>query len=169
MPAFDHIWRLGPFFVRRFAIKASARKCLESAMNTPCISDTMNKFLLPAFAFLLSATPSLAIDANILRQLNRLSPQERIEQRCDIEAMEQVTKGSGGFNVDRVVSYTFGAPDVGEAAVKAPGAVFRSRSQWYRLSYKCKVNAETLAVKDFEFKVGDKVPKDDWSRYYLYD
>jgi hypothetical protein len=129
----------------------------------------MIKFLLPAFAFASMATPSLAVDANILRQLNRLSPQERIEQRCDIEAMEQVTKGSGDYNVDRVVSYTFGAPDVGEAEVKAPGAVFRSRSQWYRLSYNCSVNAETLAVKDFDFKVGDQVPKDDWARYYLYD
>lgn len=128
----------------------------------------MIKYLLPTVALLAYATPSLAIDANIIRQLNRLSPKERIEQRCDIEAMEQISKGKGGYNADRVVSYTFGAPKVGANSVKADGAAFRSKGNWYRLQYDCTINTKTLSVTSFQFQIGEKVPQEDWARYYLY-
>lgn len=133
------------------------------------ISDTMIKYFLPTATLCLLASQSLALDASILSQLNRLEPQERLEQRCDIEAMEQVSKAKGGFNADRVVSYTFGAPKVTDNSIKASGAVFRSKGQWFRLKYKCSIDTKSLAVKTFDFEVGDEVPEEDWDRYYLYD
>lgn len=129
----------------------------------------MIKYLLSTIVLVAMATPSFAVDASIIRQLNRLAPQERIEQRCDIEAMEQISKSKGGFNADRVVSYTFGAPNIGEDNIKAKGAVFRSKGQWYRLKYKCSIDTKSLSIKSFEFTIGEKVPQEDWARYYLYD
>lgn len=117
----------------------------------------------------LAAFPALAIDARIKGQLEKLDPEERLEQRCDIEAMDQISDGKGGFRPDKVIAYAFGDPNVEGTTLKTKGAVFRSKGEWYRLSYKCEATADRLDVSAFKYKVGDVVPHEDWAAHYLYD
>lgn len=125
--------------------------------------------LLAALISVSMAAPALAIDANILRQLNVLAPEERLEQRCDIEAMERIASEQKGMKPDKVIAYAFGDPDVTSDSIKAAGAVFRSGGNWYRLRYKCKITPSTLGIRDFNYKVGEKVPEEQWAKHYLYD
>nr|WP_185969905.1 DUF930 domain-containing protein [Rhizobium straminoryzae] len=115
------------------------------------------------------ALPAQAIDNRIVRQLDALTPEERREQRCDIEAMNRIARESEGFRPDKVIAYTFGDTVEKGDLIRAPGAVFRSRGDWYRLRYKCQTANDGLEVKSFDYKVGSKVPREQWEQYYLYD
>ena len=125
--------------------------------------------LLATLAGLPAAMPAFAIDANVLRQLNVLAPEERLEQRCDIEAMERIAKEQKGMKPDKVIAYAFGDPDVAPDSINASGAVFRSGGEWYRLRYKCQIAPSTLGIRNFDYKVGDKVPEAQWAKHYMYD
>jgi hypothetical protein len=116
----------------------------------------------------LALSPAFAIDARIRSQLEKLTPEERLEQRCDIEAMDKID-GKGGFRPDKVIAYAFGDPKLEGTTLKTRGAVFRSKGEWYRLSYKCEASADRLEVKTFNYKIGDMVPHEDWAAHYLYD
>ncbi|CDN46978.1 DUF930 domain-containing protein [Neorhizobium galegae] len=119
---------------------------------------------------LLSALPAHALDAHIVRQLDALAPDERREQRCDIEAMDRIKKDNKGeFKPDKVIAYTFSQPVEDGNAIRAPGAVFRSAGDWYRLKYKCETGDKGLEVMSFDYKIGSKVPREEWEKYYLYD
>jgi hypothetical protein len=117
----------------------------------------------------LAAFPAMAIDARIRGQLEKLTPEERLEQRCDIEAMDRISDGKGGFRPDKVIAYAFGDPKLDGTTLKTKGAVFRSKGEWFRLSYKCEASDDRLEVNAFKYKVGDMVPREDWAAHYLYD
>ena len=117
----------------------------------------------------LVASPALAIDARIRTQLQKLTPEERLEQRCDIEAMDQISKAKGGFRPDKVIAYAFGDPKLNGTTFKTKGAVFRSRGEWYRLSYKCEASPDRLEVNAFKYSIGKVVPHEDWEEHYLYN
>jgi hypothetical protein len=133
----------------------------------------MRKFLpaaLSAFFLALQAfTPAFAIDANVMRELNVLAPEERLEQRCDIEAMERIATEQKGMRPDKVIAYTFGDPEVGKNSIKASGAVFRSSGEWFKLKYKCQLKSDSLSIQSFEYHVGDRIPEEQWKKLYLYD
>ncbi|MDI7861309.1 DUF930 domain-containing protein [Rhizobiaceae bacterium n13] len=122
-----------------------------------------------AALLLLSASPVLALDKSIVSQLQKLDPETRLEQRCDTEALDRIAKGGKGFKPDKVIAYTFSDPVHGNNSIEAPGAVFRSKGEWYRLSYSCKTGPKHIKVQDFDYKVGKQVPRDKWEEYYLYD
>ncbi|WP_436252068.1 DUF930 domain-containing protein [Neorhizobium sp. LjRoot104] len=129
----------------------------------------MKTWSLAALA-LLSALPAHALDARIVRQLDALAPDERREQRCDIEAMDRIKQDNKGeFKPDKVIAYTFGDPIEAGNAIRAPGAVFRSAGDWYRLRYKCETGDEGLKVMSFDYKIGSKIPREEWEKYYLYE
>ena len=117
----------------------------------------------------LCASPALALDARIRGQLEKLTPEERLEQRCDMEAMDRIGGGKGGFRPDKVIAYAFGDPKLDGTTFKTKGAVFRSGGEWYRLSYKCEASDDRLEVNAFKYKIGDVVPHEDWAAHYLYD
>ncbi|MDX3928825.1 MAG: DUF930 domain-containing protein [Shinella sp.] len=115
------------------------------------------------------ASSAHAIDGNIKRQLEKLDPNERVEQRCDIEAMERISAAKEGYRPDKVIAYAFGDTTLSGDMLKTKGAVFRSKGEWYRLSYRCEVTADRLDVTAFKFKIGEMVPHEDWQAHYLYD
>ncbi|MFC6445485.1 DUF930 domain-containing protein [Shinella zoogloeoides] len=117
----------------------------------------------------LCASPALALDARIRGQLEKLTPEERLEQRCDMEAMDRIGGGKGGFRPDKVIAYAFGDPKLDGTTFKTKGAVFRSRGEWYRLSYKCEASDDRLEVNAFKYRIGEQVPHEDWAAHYLYD
>ncbi len=128
----------------------------------------MNRSLSVVAIVLFSASASHALDARIVRQLNALAPEERREQRCDMEAMSRI-RAEGKFRPDKVIAYTFSDPVEKGNELKAPGAVFRSAGDWYRLKFKCETGDRGLKIVSFDYKIGSMVPRDEWEQYYLYD
>ncbi|MGR6431603.1 DUF930 domain-containing protein [Rhizobium sp. PAMB 3174] len=111
------------------------------------------------------STPTVQVE----KQLDRLAPEEELEQRCDIEAMNRIDKDNAKFDPDKVIAYAFGPTQVNGTTIKAKGAVFRSHEHWYRLSYTCETGAKRLTVEKFDYKIGSEVPRDQWDSHYLYD
>jgi hypothetical protein len=115
------------------------------------------------------ATSAFAVDPAIKKQLQKLDPSERMEQSCDTEAMKQIADKKDGFKPDKVIAYTFSDPDMGENSIKAPGAVFRSKGDWYHLTYDCETGPQHIHVRSLSIEIGSKVPREDWGPHYLYD
>ena len=67
--------------------------------------------LLPAA---LMAVSAFAVDPAIKKQLQKLDPEERLEQSCDTEAMKRIAQEKTGFRPDKVIAYTFHDPALGE-------------------------------------------------------
>lgn len=123
-----------------------------------------------AYPLIFAATfsPALAMDQSLVRQFEKLDPQTRLEQRCDTEAMERINADKSTFKPDKVIAYTFAEPVMKEDKMKAPGAVFRSKGEWYKLKFKCLTDAEHLDILSFEYKIGELVPHESWDEFYLY-
>lgn len=128
-----------------------------------------NKTVFLTLLALLAAVPAHALDARLAKQLQALAPDERREQRCDMEAMKRIAREQKGFKPDKVIAYTFADPVEEGNLVRAPGAVFRSKGDWYRLKFKCETGERGLKIRSFKYKLGAKVPREEWERYYLYD
>ena len=108
-------------------------------------------------------------DARMNKQLLKLDPQTRLEQTCDTEVMLRLNKDKRSYSVDKVIAYAFKDTTFGKDAISAPGAVFRSRGEWYHLAYKCVTGPQHLDAQSLNYRIGGKVPKEQWETYYLYD
>lgn len=129
----------------------------------------MKPVIFSVVPLLLASFPALALDARIERQLEALDPDTRLEQACDTEAMARITADRNGFKADKVIAYTFAEPQLKGDSLKAPGAVFRSRGEWYRLSFTCATGPRRVNVKSFDYQIGSIVPRAAWTENYLYD
>jgi hypothetical protein len=129
----------------------------------------MLKFIAILLPLASIATSALAVDATMKKELEKLDPSERMEQACDAEAMKRIGTEKTGFKPDKVIAYTFSDPNMAPDSMNAPGAVFRSKGDWYHLAYKCATGPEHVHVRDLSYQIGDKVPRDSWQKYYLYD
>ncbi|PQZ28839.1 DUF930 domain-containing protein [Ochrobactrum vermis] len=129
--------------------------------------------VLPASAFVsllllgLAVSPSSAMNASEKAQLEKLDPATRLEQRCDVEAMERITREQNKFSVDKVLAYAFSDPVTRKNSIKADGAAFRSREHWYKLSFVCKTDEEHINIVSFRYDIGDEVPQNQWDKHYL--
>ena len=122
--------------------------------------------LLSAFSL---AFPAFAVDPAIKKQLEKLDPATRLEQSCDTEAMSRINKDETGYKPDKVIAYTFKDPVPSDDRLEAPGAVFRSKGDWYHLSYNCITGPQHINVRELNYEIGEKVPREKWDKYYLYD
>ena len=113
------------------------------------------------------AMPANAMTALEIAQLKKLDPATRLEQRCDVEAMEVINRSEAGFSPDKVLAYAFSEPTIKPQSIVAKGAALRSRNQWYRLSYSCKTDTDRMTILSFKYKLGDIVPHDQWDAHYL--
>ncbi len=111
--------------------------------------------------------PAAAMNASEKAQLERLDPATRLEQRCDVEAMERISREQAKFSVDKVLAYAFSDPVVKENSIQADGAAFRSREHWYKLSYACKTDDEHIKILSFSYTIGSEVPQNQWDKHYL--
>jgi hypothetical protein len=128
----------------------------------------MRKLIWLATMAIYTANPTLAMDQSLVRQFEKLDPETRLEQRCDTEAMEQISADKTVYRPDKVIAYTFADPIMENNFMKAPGAVFRSKGEWYRLKFKCSTGPDHIDVLSFKYKIGDLVPHDEWEQHYLY-
>ncbi|WP_246710249.1 DUF930 domain-containing protein [Martelella soudanensis] len=128
----------------------------------------MTKAFLALITLTLIATPALAINQRVENELDRLDPEEKLEQRCDIEAMGRIDEARKDMSPDKVIAYTFAPTKVNGTTLDAPGAAMRSHGHWYKLSYHCAAASDELAIKSFSFKIGNEIPRKAWDRLYLY-
>ncbi|MBP2443162.1 DUF930 domain-containing protein [Rhizobium leguminosarum] len=99
--------------------------------------------------------------------LKSLAADERVVQLCNIEAMAQIHKWKATLRPDNLVAYAMADLKVSSHEITADGAAFRARKRWYRVRYRCNVNADLDNVQSFAFSVGKEIPKDSWSSHYL--
>jgi hypothetical protein len=138
--------------------------CADHRCHIPVITA-----LAAAFAIILNTiTPSFGMDPRTYASLRRLDPDLRLEQICDLAAMEHITREMRHFRPDRAKSYVTSAPDHLGDMLQARGAAFRSGGDWYGLSFICKASSDHLKVLAFDYKVGKLIPESDWPTYGLW-
>ncbi|RTL93806.1 DUF930 domain-containing protein [Ancylobacter aquaticus] len=101
------------------------------------------------------------------RELERLGDEDRLAQLCDLEAMEQIHAWRADFQPDRLVDYASGDTSLEGAVFTARGGAFRSRRQWYEVSYRCELDPPLRKVVGFAFHVGAAIPREEWVSYNL--
>ncbi|WP_410000583.1 DUF930 domain-containing protein [Mesorhizobium sp. SP-1A] len=128
----------------------------------------MKRLCLAASALLVLGAPAEALDSRLRAGLLKLDPETRLEQRCDAEVLDRITQDNRSFAADRVVAYAFSTPEMNQDSIKSVGAAFRSKGEWYRLKFKCVTAPDHMEVIKLRYRIGDQIPKDDWSKYDLY-
>jgi hypothetical protein len=140
----------------------------KSRHRLSCLT-TLAPALAAAVLASLAAGPALALDAAIVKGLRELDMSARLEQRCDYEAMLRIARDEKHFSPDRVVAGVTEAPKVDGDVLTGDGAAFRSKGEWYSLSYVCKTSDDHMDVLDFGYRIGDLIPEDKWEEYGLWD
>lgn len=128
----------------------------------------MRKFCLTTSALLLLASPAVALDGRLKAGLLKLDPDTRLEQRCDAEALERIARDGNPYKPDRVVAYAIKTPKMQGDTIESPGAAFRAKGQWYRLSYSCRTADDRMQVLSFYYTIGDRIAENDWPKYNLW-
>lgn len=126
-------------------------------------------FFLGVISGLGAETSAYGLDDSLKQQLMGLDPQTRLEQTCDAETMIRISREHTSYQADKVIAYTFETTVVKGNSIAAPGAVFRSRGDWYHLSYQCQTGPRHLDVKSLKYVIGSKIPRNNWERYDLYN
>jgi Domain of Unknown Function (DUF930) len=90
--------------------------------------------------------------------LNRLEPQTRLQQLCNLEAILQINRQYEGYAVDFVIAYAREAVVRKGDAIIARGAAFHSDGRWYNFTYECQLSANQRHVARLKFKLGDTIP-----------
>jgi len=126
----------------------------------------MKFFLLPLAYAVLVGPAAAAPDARFLASLDRLDPDTRLEQICDLEAMRKM--GQGGIRIDRAKSNVLIPPQHLGHTLVAKGGAFRSNGKWYQMSFSCKATPDHKAVLDFSYKTGPAIPPAKWQSYGLW-
>jgi hypothetical protein len=100
--------------------------------------------------------------------LQQLSGTDRLEQICNLEAMEQLHAWDSSFLADAVVAYATAETRLTGRTTDAPGVAIRSRGHWYAIGYTCTMSANAEEVTAFEFQMGTEIPQEQWSEHSLY-
>lgn len=117
---------------------------------------------LVAMAIYSLSMPVCADNAAIDRALEKLEPEERAHQACDIKGIDAVRKGSPLRKVDRVKSSSSARAIFKDNVVIAKGGAVRAKGHWYAISFTCAVTADQMKATSFDFKLGDEIPEAKW-------
>lgn len=98
------------------------------------------------------SAPALAQARQALKQL---SPEHRLAQTCNIEASGQA--GGAGYPADAIIANAYAPPVASGLTYSVSGGVFRAAGRWYRIAYRCTLNADMSNVSAFSFHIGADV------------
>jgi hypothetical protein len=101
------------------------------------------------------------------KALDRLDPQTRLEQVCDLEAMNRIKKDRK-YAPDRAQGAATAEPKTEGDKLTATGGAFRSKGDWYELSFVCQTTPDHMKVLSFEYQTGNSIPKAKWEEYGLF-
>lgn len=119
-------------------------------------------------ALTMLVSPAAAFDHRTETMLKRLDPETRLIQACNMEAMRRIDHDSNPFHPDRVLIDQIEAPSLSKSVLRGSGGVLRSRGEWYHLSFTCKATADHLTILSFDYKIGDKIDRDEWDELGLF-
>lgn len=102
-------------------------------------------------------------------ELLKLAPADQVEQLCGLEAMAQVAAWNSEIQPEKVISYVIEDPVLDGDVFTAEGAALQSKSNWYRIRFKCTLDPGHGSVVAFEFVFGALIPREDWPKYMLHD
>lgn len=108
------------------------------------------------------------MDPRTYASLRRLDPDTRLEQVCDLAAMERIHKERHELRPDRAKSDVISHPLHMGDALRADGGAFRSNGNWYKLSFVCKASPDHLKVTSFNYEIGKLIPQSQWGDYGLW-
>lgn len=117
----------------------------------------------------LTVSAAIAADSRFIKSLSRLDPQTRIEQVCDLAAVNQIGQSDRSMRPDRAKSDVTSSPRLKGNILQGNGGAFRSRGVWYAFSFKCATSADHMQVLSFTYKIGSPIPKAKWKTYGLWD
>lgn len=131
----------------------------------------MKKLSLIAVALILSVSTSHAeVSKRLEKDLKSLLPGDRLEQLCDLRAMEDVGKDKTGkkHDPDRAVAYGSRSPTIDGDTLHVDGGALRSHGRWHKLSYNCTATPDHMKVLHFDYILGPYIPKSEWEENGLF-
>ncbi|HAT85860.1 MAG TPA: hypothetical protein DCS30_07885 [Rhizobiales bacterium] len=99
--------------------------------------------------------------------LKEIAADERLEQLCALEAMEQIQVHDKSMAPDLLLSYPFEEVAMKGNQLIARGATFFAKKKWYYLQYECELSTDGKEVSAFAFKIGNPVPRRMWESHNL--
>ncbi|WP_370931553.1 DUF930 domain-containing protein [Bartonella sp. DGB1] len=126
----------------------------------------MRHFLYICIFAVIFSSNSLALSSREISQLKSLDPQTRIEQACNIAAMEKI-KQSLNVSPEKMIAYAFGDTFLSNHNFKAPHAAIRINHKWYYLSYDCTAKSDHIHIEQIKVELGTLVPRNLWDPHYL--
>lgn len=128
----------------------------------------MKNIAVGAIAIWLAAAPAFAMDARFAASLKRLDPQTRLEQVCDLEAMNRIDRDASPHHPDRAKTDVLSHPRHAGDTVTGSGGAFRSKGKWYAFSFTCKGTPDHMKVLSFSYRIGDAIPESKWAALGLW-
>ena len=113
------------------------------------------------------AASASANDAKVERMLQKLDPDARFEQICDLEAAKRISKDKT-YRPERAIVSALGEPTVAATTMSGTGGAFKSKGQWYQFSFKCETSPDHMKVQAFSFQIGEPIPPEQWEANGLY-
>ena len=114
-----------------------------------------------------AAASKAAAGEKFRKALDRLDPQTRLEQICDLEAMTRIKKDQK-YSPDRAQGAASADPKTEGDKLTATGGAFRSKGDWYELTFVCQATPDHMKVLSFEYQTGKPIPKTKWEEYGLF-
>ncbi|KZM47561.1 hypothetical protein OA90_25475 [Labrenzia sp. OB1] len=99
--------------------------------------------------------------------LTQVTGDDRIEQLCALEAMEQVRHTLPDFRPTRLVPHALRNSFRKDNVVFAPAGALRSNRIWYEIAYKCQLDAGGSAITAFEYALGAPIVRAQWDELGL--
>ncbi|WP_299812098.1 DUF930 domain-containing protein [uncultured Roseibium sp.] len=99
--------------------------------------------------------------------LTQVTGDDRIEQLCALEAMEQVRHTLPEFRPTRLMPHARRNSFRKENVVFAPAAALRSNRIWYEIAYKCQLDGSGSAITAFEYALGAPIVRAQWDELGL--
>ena len=119
-----------------------------------------------ALGILIPASAS-ANDSKVERMLQKLDPEARFEQICDLEAAKRISKDKI-YRPERAIVSALGEPKVAATTMSGTGGAFKSKGQWYQFSFTCKTSPDHMQVQSFSFQIGEPIPQEQWEKNGLW-
>ncbi|HVI28166.1 DUF930 domain-containing protein [Hansschlegelia sp.] len=121
-----------------------------------------------AFALFFCSAPCSAADRGLAATLQRLEPETRFHQVCDIETMKRIQAERGAIRPDRMVIDAIRPASEAGDTLSGDGGAIRSGGKWYRLAFSCRASTDRMRVLSLSYRIGGAIPEKDWERYGLW-
>lgn len=98
-------------------------------------------------------------DPRMRTAMNGMPQAARVDLLCMTELRAQLRTATPPYHADLLPSFRFEAGNV----LQPRRAAFRAGGQWYELAFRCELDAGVTRVESFTYRVGEPVPRAEWS------